>query len=1007
MALTIGGGITIGGAISVQLEFPPGVPTIGTATATGTTTATVAFTAPSYTGSSTITSYTATSSPGNITGTLNQAGSGTINITGLTSSTSYTFTVTATNAIGTSSASNASNSITTTSPQDSYFMYNSLLLPGNGTNTAQNNTFLDGSTNNFAITRAGNTTQGTFSPYGGNWSNYFDGTGDMLGLAPNTALDLTGDFTIEAWVNITTGGFIINKGGGSNIAWASYELVASGTDIWFAASSANNGYDIGGENATGKIGSFTPGQWTHIAVTRSGNIYRGFVNGVQGYTQTLSLTPYTTSDRGLNIGASYQNSWGVVGNIYQVLTGYISNLRIVKGTAVYTSAFTPPTIPLTPITNTSLLTCQTNSLIDNSTNNFTITKNGDTSVQRFSPFSPSSLTPTSYSGYFDGTGDVLTPPANNVFAFGTDSFCIEAWIFNNVLKNYSCLVTTRPNNGNYADAYHIGWDSVGGVSLYVNSTSTTGAPPGTITTGQWQHFVCCRDSSNRTAIFVNGTRVGNDTVTSNFTRNLLGIGDFPTTPAEGINGYISNLRLVKGNSVYDPTQTTITVPTSPLTTTSQGVTASTVSILTCQSPTFIDNSTNNFTITAVGNTKPIQQNPFGFTSATTEGYTVNTIGGSGYFDGSGDYLTIARSNLLIPVANENFTIESWVYLTQAADQQIVGFHTQGVSSDWVMTISSTNYPTFYISATATTMTSSIAVRLNTWNHIAVVRTNTNTITLYVNGVAGATTTTTSTMVGNGSNPLTIGSDYNGVNWRYMGYISDIRIVKGTAVYTSAFTPPTAPVTAVANTQLLTNYTNAGITDSSMINNLETVGNAQISTAQSKFGGGRMSFDGTGDWLIAPRWTGINASENLTMETWIYMTASPSTLRMIVSDLNASNANQSTYWTITTSGMSAQFGTSAETSANGTFSFSANTWYYIALVRNSNVISMYVNGTSISMANSSQSASFLTNSSILYVGRWGGSPAYEYIGYINDLRITRGIARYTSNFAPPTTAFPTY
>jgi hypothetical protein len=115
MALTIGGGITIGGAISVQLEFPPGAPTIGTATATGTTTATVAFTAPVYTGSSTITSYTATSSPGNITGTLNQAGSGTINITGLTASTSYTFTVTATNSVGTSVASLASNSITTTS----------------------------------------------------------------------------------------------------------------------------------------------------------------------------------------------------------------------------------------------------------------------------------------------------------------------------------------------------------------------------------------------------------------------------------------------------------------------------------------------------------------------------------------------------------------------------------------------------------------------------------------------------------------------------------------------------------------------------------------------------------------------------------------------------------------------------------------------------------------------------------------------------------------------------
>jgi hypothetical protein len=91
----------------------PGAPTIGTATATGATTATVVYTAPASNGGSVITSYTATSSPSGITGTLSQAGSGTITVSGLTGGTAYTFTVTATNAIGTSAASAASNSITT------------------------------------------------------------------------------------------------------------------------------------------------------------------------------------------------------------------------------------------------------------------------------------------------------------------------------------------------------------------------------------------------------------------------------------------------------------------------------------------------------------------------------------------------------------------------------------------------------------------------------------------------------------------------------------------------------------------------------------------------------------------------------------------------------------------------------------------------------------------------------------------------------------------------------
>jgi len=89
----------------------PGAPTIGTATISGTT-ASVPFTAPASDGGSVITSYTATSTPGSITGTLSQAGSGTVTVSGLTGGTSYTFKVKATNAIGTGAESAASNSVT-------------------------------------------------------------------------------------------------------------------------------------------------------------------------------------------------------------------------------------------------------------------------------------------------------------------------------------------------------------------------------------------------------------------------------------------------------------------------------------------------------------------------------------------------------------------------------------------------------------------------------------------------------------------------------------------------------------------------------------------------------------------------------------------------------------------------------------------------------------------------------------------------------------------------------
>ncbi|WP_395809424.1 fibronectin type III domain-containing protein, partial [Daejeonella sp.] len=94
----------------------PDAPTIGTATATGFTTATVAFTAPSNNGGSAITSYEVTSSPAGGTGTFNGAGSGTISVSNLTAGTYYTFTVKARNINGSSIASAASNQIRTTTP---------------------------------------------------------------------------------------------------------------------------------------------------------------------------------------------------------------------------------------------------------------------------------------------------------------------------------------------------------------------------------------------------------------------------------------------------------------------------------------------------------------------------------------------------------------------------------------------------------------------------------------------------------------------------------------------------------------------------------------------------------------------------------------------------------------------------------------------------------------------------------------------------------------------------
>ena len=91
---------------------PPGAPGIGAVAAAGPTSVTIAFTLPASNGGSAITKYTASSNTGSFTGTVSQAGSGTITVNGLTPNTPYTFTVTATNAKGTSAPSDPSTPVT-------------------------------------------------------------------------------------------------------------------------------------------------------------------------------------------------------------------------------------------------------------------------------------------------------------------------------------------------------------------------------------------------------------------------------------------------------------------------------------------------------------------------------------------------------------------------------------------------------------------------------------------------------------------------------------------------------------------------------------------------------------------------------------------------------------------------------------------------------------------------------------------------------------------------------
>jgi hypothetical protein len=241
----------------------------------------------------------------------------------------------------------------------------------------------------------------------------------------------------------------------------------------------------------------------------------------------------------------------------------------------------------------------------------------------------------------------------------------------------------------------------------------------------------------------------------------------------------------------------------------------------------------------------------------------------------------------------------------------------------------------------------------------------------------------------------VGADDAAGNLGYAGYISNLRVIKGTAIYTAAFTPPTAPLTAITNTSLLLSYTNAGILDNAMMNNLETVGNAQISTSVKKYGTGSMAFDGTDDRLNMPSSPNLAfGTGDFTLEMWAYFT---STANFPTLTDSRANTSSTAGFNLGLSGAKVQLYTTSQLLI-GSSTLSANTWYHIAVTRASGTLKIWLNGTQDATVANSTNWSDQT-----FIVGATPTPTNYMTGYIDDLRITK-YARYTTTFTPPTAAF---
>jgi len=637
---------------------------------------------------------------------------------------------------------------------DAQFNYVTMLLHGDGTNGAQNNTFLDSSGNSLSLTRNGNATQGSFSPYGSNWSNFFDGT-SYLSLATATALG-TGNVTVELWFYPT------------DIS-ATYQNLYEGR----SAAATNTGLGVfqygqtieiygNGLKVSSAASAFTVNTWTHFAVVRTSGTCQIYINGVASGSSASYSDNFTSTTRRIGTNAANANAY----------TGYISNLREVTS-ALYSGTFTPSTTPLTAVSGTTLLTCQSNRFIDNSSNAYAITISGTPSVQRFNPFGTATAYSTAViggSGYFDGTGDYVSTPSTSNLTFGSGAFTIEAWVYANALGSFAGIFSQWPDNGATANnSYTL--ESVGSIMYFywVDSSPALYGPAnlGSIQIGEWTHFAICRSGS-------------------------------------------------------------------------------------------------------------------------------------------------------------------------------------------------TLYP-------------------------------------FKNGVLGTTTSISQTL-NNPSSNVNIGGAVAG-SGMWNGYIANLRVLKGTALYTSNFTPPTAPVIAITNTSLLTDFTNAGIFDNAMMNDLETVGNAQISTSVYKYGTGSLYFDGTGDGLFTRTTPDlVLGTGDFTVEFWINLAANLVSFAKIIQMGTTGDA-----FTIETQSTTNLLTVTNFTSTVYFYSSTALTtgsWIHVAATRASGTLRLFQNGTLVGSA--ANTVNFTNSGSGVYIGQ--SSLGTGMNGYIDDLRITKGYARYTTTFTPPTAAF---
>lgn len=750
-------------------------------------------------------------------------------VTTLTDDTVYNFTVSATD----SELQNVERSFSMTiSVNDLLFNKTLLLLNGDSGPTVLN----DASIYNSLISPAGTFRSSNKIPYSNVFTNsgsgFFAGSTDYCFAPDNNIFDLgNGDFTFETWWFPTgfgtTGQFFASQWLNNQYGWF-FRADSSGsafTGISFAYSTAGTSGTIISRTYT-----CTPvvNTWNHIAVVRSSGTTRAYLNG-SNVGASIDNSTIFNSSQSLWLGANPD------GGTNQTVKGYLSDLRLVKGVAVYTGNFPVPTAPLTNRGNaipysstanvntsfsssaTSILTFQNrvnhnnNNIIDTGANVYQIHRSGNVTAGSFSPYS--------------STGWSIYTPVNEVVGygstpvnFGTSPYTFEFWFnWDGFVQSFTYIIDSGAGYSAYGTCggFYINNPNTNTPQLYyyVQNAQGNGQPGASWSTttiikpGEWYHVMVTR-SGDDVKVYINGNNEGvrqggstwNGTIhnahSGSVWINILSTNFFTSGY---YRGYVSNWRIIKNQVLVSGN---FTPAKSPLYRGNVGHTGVNVaSSITGTEYLFMGGDRASYDdpvggiITGYNNATGAKLLPFGPFSPPVK-YDTSYFGSSIRHDGSGDGYETAPAHS-ITVGTSNFTLEGWVYFNSwQADTWWLNLPNSGGYSLILFYMAGSYSLRLYMSTDGSSWnlvnnTTIQQLYPGQWYHLAFVR-NGNNFNFYVDGISrysfsnNANFTLPIQGLKVSTQPGTPGSST--VN-AFDGYSADVRFTLGDAVYTGNFTPP--------------------------------------------------------------------------------------------------------------------------------------------------------------------------------------------------------------------------